>query len=251
MLSDEQLSRYSRQILLHDFDIAAQERLLSASVLIVGLGGLGCPSALYLAAAGVGHLRLADGDTVELSNLQRQIAHAQSDVGRNKAASVAESIAALNADTRVEVVGARLQEGDLTDLLQDISLVVDATDNYPIRFALNRACIAAGIPMVSAAAVRAEGNVAVFDPHRGGPCYECLYREVDADSALRCSDSGVLAPVVGVLGTLQALEVLKVLTDYGHALRGAILQLDLRNMDIQRLRLGPREDCPACGHLQR
>jgi adenylyltransferase/sulfurtransferase len=246
MLSDEQLQRYSRQLMLHEFDVAGQERLLQSTVLVVGLGGLGSPAALYLAAAGVGKLVLADGDVVELSNLQRQIAHAEADIGRNKASSAAAAIAELNPGVSVQVVASDLQEDTLPGLLEGIDLVVDATDNYPIRFALNRACIAASIPLVSAAAVRSEGQVAVFDPRRGGPCYRCLYPDTGAHSALNCSDSGVLAPLVGVIGSLQAMEALKVLAGFGEPLLGRILLLDLRSTEVRSLALAARPDCPDC-----
>ena len=251
MLTDAQLLRYNRQLLLHDFDVAGQERLLASRVLIVGLGGLGCPAALYLAAAGVGTLVLADGDTVEASNLQRQVAHTEADLGRNKAHSAAAAVSAINAGTIVEVLPRHLQARDLPVLLQSVDLVLDASDNYPVRFALNRACIDAGLPLVSAAAVRAEAQVAVFDPHRGGPCYRCLYREGDGDAALSCSQSGVFAPLVGVVGSLQAMEALKVLSGYGEPLRDALLVLDLRSMDIRRLALTPAADCPDCSQLRR
>lgn len=249
MLTDAQLLRYNRQILLHDFDIAGQERLRRSRVLVVGLGGLGCPAALYLAAAGVGELVLADGDVVELSNLQRQIAHTSKDIGTNKARSAAATIAALNPEVRVEIVEQALTEVSMPALVSGVDLVLDATDNYPVRFALNRACIAAARPLVSAAAVRAEGQLAVFDPARGGPCYRCLYAEGEQDTALSCSESGVLAPLVGVIGSLQAMEAVKLLTGFGEALRGKLLVLDLRNLDIRRLALNAREDCPACSHL--
>lgn len=250
MLTDTQLLRYNRQLLLHDFDVAGQEKLAAASVLVVGLGGLGCPAALYLAAAGVGKLILADGDEVELSNLQRQIAHTESDLGMNKAVSVADSIRALNPDIQLEVLQERLEEEAVDHAVAGADLVVDASDNYAIRFALNRACIAADVPLVSAAAVRSEAQVAVFDPHRGGPCYRCLYEEGASDAALSCSESGVLAPLVGVVGSLQAMEALKILADYGEPLRGRILMLDLRSMDLRTLDLAPSADCPDCAHLR-
>ena len=249
MLSDEQLMRYNRQILLHDFDVAGQERLQRSRVLVVGLGGLGCPAALYLAAAGVGELLLADGDDVELSNLQRQIAHSGDDIGTNKARSAAMAIASLNPEVKLEVITRALVEDTMPELVARVDLVVDATDNYPVRFALNRACIAVGVPLVSGAAVRSEGQVAVFDPVRGGPCYRCLYASDEAATALSCSDSGVLAPLVGVIGSLQAMEALKLLSGFGETLRGKLLLLDLRSMDIRQLTLPPRADCPDCCHL--
>lgn len=251
MLTDAQLLRYNRQILLHDFDIAGQERLQQSRVLIVGLGGLGCPAALYLAAAGVGELLLADGDVVELSNLQRQIAHTDADIGRNKARSAAASIAALNPEVNVQLIEQSLIEADMPALLSRVDLVLDATDNYPVRFALNRACIAAGVPLVSAAAVRSEGQLALFDPLRGGPCYACLYTEGDTDTALSCSESGVLAPLVGVIGSLQAMEALKILSGFGEPLRGKLLVIDLRTTEFRELLLPVRPDCPACADLTR
>lgn len=249
MLSDTQLMRYNRQLLLHDFDIAGQERLQQSRVLVVGLGGLGCPAALYLAAAGVGSLVLVDGDAVELGNLQRQIAHGDADIGVNKARSAATAITALNPEVTLEVIEEFLTEEAMPALVSRVDLVVDATDNYPARFALNRVCVAHAIPLVSGAAVRSEGQLAVFDPTRGGPCYRCLYSETDADTALSCSESGVLAPVVGVVGSLQAMEAIKVLSGFGEPLRGKLLLMDLRTMDMQQLALAPREDCPACAHL--
>lgn len=250
MLSDSELERYSRQLLLPEFDIAGQEALGRARVLLVGLGGLGSPVALYLAAAGVGELRLVDGDTIEASNLQRQIAHGEADLGRGKAQSAAEAVTRLNSRVRVRVLPERLGEDGLADACATIDLAVDATDNYPTRFALNRACIVAGIPLVSAAAVRTEGQVATFHPASGGGCYRCLYPEQGAESALRCSDSGVLGPVVGVVGSLLALEVIKQLSGMPGSLAGALLTLDLGDYRIQRLALRARPGCPDCGGQQ-
>ena len=248
-MNDEQLLRYSRQLLMNDFDVPCQERLLRSAVLVVGLGGLGCPAALYLAAAGVGRLVLADGDVVEPGNLQRQIAHGVADLGTNKAQSAAAAIAAIDPAVTVQVHPRSLDEAAMGDLAARVDLVIDATDNYPARFALNRASIAAGVPLVSAAAVRSEGQLAVFDPRRGGPCYRCLYNESEEENALGCSESGVLAPLVGVLGSLQAMEALKLLSGFGEPMRGRLLLADLRTLDIRQLVLPRRRDCPDCGHL--
>lgn len=250
MLSDEQLLRYNRQILLHQFDVAGQEKLGAASVLVLGLGGLGSPAALYLAAAGVGTLVLADDDTVELSNLQRQLAHGLEDLGRNKAESAAATIAAINPHVSCRTVTGRLEGEALLAEVCSVDLVIDCSDNYPTRFALNRACISAAIPLVSAAAVGSEGQLAVFDPHLGGACYRCLYPREGASAALSCSDSGVLAPVVGVFGSLQAMEALKLLAGYGEPLRDTLLVMDLGSGQQQRLSLQPRQDCPDCRHLR-
>ena len=250
MLGDRDLLRYNRQILMHDFDVAGQERLQASRVLLVGLGGLGCPAALYLAAAGVGEMVLVDGDAVELSNLQRQIAHREEDIGANKAVSAAAAIQSLNPTVKLTVVQQRLTEAAMPELLSGVDLVLDTTDNFAVRFALNRACIAARLPLVSAAAVRSEGQLAVFDTARGGPCYRCLYDESDNSTAQSCSESGVLAPVVGVLGSLQAMEALKILSGFGEPLRDKLLVLDLRSMEIRRLALAAQADCPACSPLR-
>jgi len=251
MLNDDQLLRYSRQILLNDFDVAGQERLLAARVLIVGLGGLGCPAALGLAAAGVGEVLLADDDGGGGTAPERQIAHGDADIGSSKASSAAAAVAALNPATKVEVIERRLGREDLGPLLARVDLVLDATDNYGSRFALNRACIAAGLPLVSAAAVRSEAQLAVFDPVRGGPCYRCLYAPGEDDTALNCAESGVLAPLVGVVGSMQALEALKLLAGYGEPLTGALLVMDFATMDLRRLALHAKSDCPDCSHIQR
>ena len=249
MLSDEQLLRYNRQIMLPDLDIAGQERLLQARVLIVGLGGLGCPAALYLAAAGIGTLLLADGDSVELSNLQRQIAHGEKDIGQNKVASAAASIAALNRETVVKTLPRRLGDEDLRHELGSVDLVVDASDSFATRFAVNRACVEAGVPLVSGAAIRSEGQVAVFDPAAGTPCYRCLYSDGTGDEELSCSQSGVLAPMVGVIGSLQALEAVKVLAKFGEPLLGAMLVVDGWSLQVRRVLLKPDPQCPVCGSV--
>ncbi len=247
MLNDEQLLRYSRQIMLPNFDVAGQERLLNSRALIIGLGGLGCPVALYLAAAGVGTLLLADGDRVELSNLQRQVAHAQSRLDMNKAQSAAEAVAANNPETVLEVVPSHLDEAALADHIGKVDLVVDASDSFATRFAVNRVCWQAGVPVVSGAAIRSEGQVAVFDPRCGGPCYRCLYRdEQGGDETLSCAESGVLAPVVGVIGCLQALEAIKILAQFGEPISGHMLVVDAWSLLVQRLTLKPDSNCPVC-----
>lgn len=254
MITDEQLLRYSRQIMLPALDVAGQERLLQSRVLIVGLGGLGCPVALYLAAAGVGHLLLADGDVVEASNLQRQIAHGQADLGRSKVESAADSVAALNPDTRITRIERRLDAQNLGVLLEDVDVVVDASDSFASRFAINRACVEMGVPVVSGAAIRSEGQVAVFDPASGGPCYRCVYADeqgegdgkAKGDEALSCSQSGVLAPIVGVIGSLQALETVKLIAGFGEPLRGHLLLIDGWSLQVQRVKLKRDPACPHC-----
>lgn len=247
MLSDADLERYSRQLLVPDVDVAGQEALAAATVLVVGLGGLGCPAALYLAAAGIGGLRLADGDRVELSNLQRQIAHTEAGLGDNKAVSAARAVRAINRGVGVDVIARHLDADSMGAAVRGADLVLDASDRFATRLALNRACVAAGVPLLSAAAIRMEGQLALFDPARGGPCYRCLYPEAAAgDASPACAENGVLGPVVGVLGSLQALEAIKFLVGMERNLRGAVLMLDLRSLSVQRLVLERRDGCPDC-----
>lgn len=247
MLADSDLDRYSRQLLLPDIDVAGQDALAAATVLVVGLGGLGSPAALYLAAAGVGTLRLADGDQVELSNLQRQIAHTEAALGENKALSAARAVRAINHTVRVEAIEHHLDANSMAEAVRGVDLVLDASDRFATRYALNRACVAAQLPLLSAAAIRLEGQLGLFDTARGGPCYRCLYPYGAADDrSLACAESGVLGPVVGVLGSLQALEAIKYLVGMEPSLRDAVLVLDLRNLSLQRLALGRRRGCPDC-----
>ena len=247
MISDEQLLRYNRQIMVPGFDVAGQERLLAATVLIVGLGGLGCPAALYLAAAGVGELLLADGDPVELSNLQRQIAHGEADLGANKAQSAAAAIARINSAARITPIPQRLDEAALRRHAARADLVVDATDSFQSRLDINRACLAARTPWVSGAAIRSEGQVAVFDPAAPTACYRCLYPEDSAPPESSCAETGILAPIVGIIGALQALEALKLLADSPRPRSSALLILDGATLNTRTLRLQPNPACPCCG----
>ena len=245
-MNDEQLMRYSRQIMLPDFDIAGQEALLKSRVLILGLGGLGCPAALYLGAAGVGHLILADGDQVELSNLQRQIAHRGNSLGEYKVNSAASSIRALNPDVNITPICENLTGSALAETVAAVDLVVDASDNFAVRFALNSACIEHRVPLVSGAAIRLEGQISVFDlRNTESPCYACLYPQ-GSSSDLSCSESGVLAPLVGVIGSLQAMEAIKLLTSLGRALVGRLLVLDGNYMMFNEFNLKKNPACPAC-----
>lgn len=247
MMNDTQLLRYSRQIMLPQFDVAGQEALLAARVMIVGLGGLGCPVALYLAAAGVGELVLVDDDEVELSNLQRQIAHRADSLGMNKVDSAERAVKALNPDVTVRCHTQRVDEAGLDTLLHDITLVVDATDNFEIRFALNRACHRQRLPLVSGAAIRMEGQVTVFDfRQHDSPCYACLHEE-GSDAVLNCSQNGVMAPLVGMIGSMQAMEAVKLLAAIGTSLHGRLLVVDAMEMEHRTLRLRARPECPVCG----
>lgn len=246
-MDDRQLLRYSRQIMLPGFDVEGQERLLAARVLIVGLGGLGSPAALYLAGAGVGELWLADHDTVDLTNLQRQIAHGEADLDRPKVASAADRLRRLNGATRLHTVTERLTGETLAQAVAKVDLVLDCTDNFATRFALNAACWAGGKPLVSGAAIRSEGQLLVIDPRRPeSPCYRCLYDERAQDGQLTCSENGVLAPLVGVIGSLQALEAIKLLAGYGDPAVGRLQVFDAARLEWRSLQLRKAAGCPVC-----
>lgn len=245
-MNDNQLLRYSRQIMLPDVDIDGQEKLLAASVLIIGLGGLGSPVAMYLAAAGVGHLTLVDFDAVDLTNLQRQIIHTTDRIGINKAASAAETLRELNPDVSITCIEKLLDADELSVQIKQATVVVDCTDNFTTRFAINAACVAAKVPLVSGAAIRLEGQIAVFDARdKTSPCYRCLYEENDDD--LTCVANGVLAPVVGVIGSMQALEAIKLICGFGTTLAGRLLLLDARHSQWRELKLQKDNNCPVCG----
>ncbi|MDH3526096.1 MAG: molybdopterin-synthase adenylyltransferase MoeB [Gammaproteobacteria bacterium] len=246
-MNDDQLLRYSRQILLPQVGIAGQEKLLATRALIVGAGGLGSPAAIYLAAAGVGHLVIADDDRVELSNLQRQILHHESDIGRDKVASAMDTLAAINPEVQVTPIAERLQGGRLEQAVSAADLVLDCSDNFATRFAVNQACVTHRTPLVSGAAVRLEGQVAVFIPGReDSPCYSCLYREGE-DEDQTCSENGVLSPLVGIIGSLQALEAVKVALSLGQDLCGRLVVFDAYRHEWRTLKVPRDPGCPVCG----
>lgn len=244
---DEQLLRYSRQILLEQIDVEGQQRLLDSRVLIVGMGGLGSPAALYLAGAGVGELWLADDDRVDLTNLQRQIIHATADLDRPKTDSAAARLAALNPEVRIHQLDQRLLGEQLREAVARVDLVLDCTDNFTTRQALNSTCVALRKPLVSGAAIRLQGQVSVFDPgDPASPCYQCLYGDGD-DVALSCSEAGVVGPLVGVVGSLQALEALKLLAGFGEPLVGRLLLIDALSSRFRELRIRRDPGCGCCG----
>jgi len=246
-MNNDQLLRYSRHILLPQMDVAGQEALLDATVLVIGLGGLGCPAAMYLASSGIGHLVLADADTVDLTNLQRQIAHGTGNIGMSKVASAAESIARLNDTVRVTKLDQRLEGDALDAAVKGADVILDCTDNFSTRFAINAAAVKYKVPLVSGAAIRLEGQVSVFDVRdAGNPCYQCLYQDGD-DMQLSCSESGVMAPLVGIIGTLQALEAIKLITGIGSTLAGRLLFLDAQTMQFREMKLKKNPACPCCG----
>ncbi|MFP4076484.1 MAG: HesA/MoeB/ThiF family protein [Halochromatium sp.] len=245
-MSPDEETRYSRQILVPGFGEDGQRRLRQASVLIVGLGGLGSPVAMYLAAAGVGRLLLADFDAVDLSNLQRQILHSSERIGWTKVDSAVAALSALNPHVELLPIKRNLSPARLAELSAEVDLIVDASDNFQTRYAVNAACVQAGIPLVSGAAIRAEGQLAVFSGRPGDPCYQCLYPD-DGQAGERCEREGVLAPLVGIIGSLQATEAIKILAGYGTPLFSTFLLLDARSMAIRTLGIPPDPACPVCG----
>lgn len=247
MLTDEELLRYSRQILLQQVDVDGQLKLKNSRVLIVGLGGLGSPVALYLAAAGVGELHVADFDTVDLTNLQRQIVHDTSSVGQSKVDSALRRLGAINPEIKLVAHRSALDTDSLADAVAAVDLVLDCCDNFGTREAVNKACVAARKPLVSGAAIRLEGQLSVFDSRQPtSPCYHCLYGR-GSDEDLTCSEAGVLGPLVGLVGSLQALEALKILAGFGEPLVGRLLLVDAMTTRFRELRVKRDPACSVCG----
>ncbi|SFC03474.1 adenylyltransferase and sulfurtransferase [Marinospirillum celere] len=248
-MTDQELLRFSRQLLLPEIDVAGQQRLLQSRVLIIGLGGLGSPVALYLAAAGVGELHLADHDEVDLSNLQRQIVHQESSIGQLKVESGAQQLQRINSQLKLRTYPEKLEGQALLQAISEVDLVCDCSDRFSTRFAVNRACWQAGKPLVSGAAIRFSGQLAVFDPRQEtSPCYACIYDEKAQDEELTCSESGVLAPLVGVIGSLQAVEAMKLLAICGQPAVGKLVTYDALRAEMRTLKLAKDPQCACCGH---
>ena len=248
-MDDTTLLRYSRQIMLPELDIAGQEKLLDAKVLVLGMGGLGCPVALYLSATGIGELVLADDDEVEISNLQRQIAHFQNSVGMNKAKSVGATLTKLNPNQRTTLIEYRMNSSDLEQRLPSIDLVIDCTDNLKSRYLINEICWKHNKPLISGAAIRWEGHVSMFNGSvRDSPCYQCLYPEENNLNAtnLNCSENGVVSPLVGIIGTTQAMEAIKVITGIGETLLGKVAYYDAKQAEWKKFSLPKATNCPIC-----
>ena len=247
-MRDDQFSRYSRHMVLSQIGLEGQRRLLSARVLLVGAGGLGSPIAMYLAASGVGQLVLADFDVVELSNLQRQILHTTLDIARPKVESGKQTLEALNPDVEIVTINRVFDEDDdeFRSEVDKADVVVDGTDNFETRFALNRACVATKTPLVSGAALRTDGQVTVFDPRDPqSPCYRCLYTE-DNSEGEACSDVGVFSPLLGIIGSIEAAETIKILIGAGDTLTGRVIVIDVMSMEWRSLRLKKDPGCPVC-----
>lgn len=247
-MNDAQLLRYSRHILLDEVGIDGQQQLSNSHALIIGAGGLGSPVALYLGSAGVGSITVVDHDTVDATNLQRQIAHTTADLGRPKAYSIQQSIAAINPDVNVRVIIQRADDALLNELVKQASVVLDCTDNFGTRHAINRACLRYGKPLVSGAAIQFDGQVTVYDPRDiKSPCYACVFPEATRPEETQCATMGVFAPLVGIIGSVQAGEALKLLMNVGKALTGRLLMLDARSMTWSEIKLPRDTDCSVCG----
>jgi len=248
-LDDEQLLRYSRHILLPEIGIEGQQRLLAAHALVIGAGGLGSPVCLYLAASGVGHITLCDHDKVDLTNLQRQIVHDTESIGQPKVESAARTLARINPQAQITAIQERIEGARLEELVAQVDVVIDATDNFATRHAINRACVKFRKPLVSGAGIRFDGQLAVFDLRNpASPCYHCLFPEDGDLEEMRCAVMGVFAPLVGVVGSLQAAEALKLLMGVGEPLVGRLLLLDILSMQWRTVKLKRDPTCKVCGH---
>lgn len=247
-LNDEQLLRYSRHILLPELGIEGQQKLLAAHALVIGAGGLGSPVSLYLAASGVGRITLCDHDKVDLTNLQRQIVHHTDSIGTQKVESAQRTLARINPEVKIAALAERMQGSRLEELVSQSDVVVDATDNFATRHAINRACVKFHKPLVSGAAVRFDGQVAVFDLRRDdSPCYNCLFPEDGDAEEMRCAVMGVFAPLVGIIGSIQAAEALKLIMAVGEPLQARLLLLDALSMQTRTVRLSRDPACKVCG----
>lgn len=249
-MNDQQLLRYSRHILLDDIGIEGQAKLLAAHALVIGAGGLGSPAAFYLASAGIGTITLVDNDTVDLTNLQRQILHTTSRVGQAKAQSGKQTLAEINPEIKVEALVERAEGERLAELVRQADVVLDCSDNFATRHAVNRACVAHGVPLVSGAAVRFDGQIAVFDRRDATsdhPCYACLFPPEQEFEEVQCATMGVFAPLVGIIGAMQAAEALKLLCGIGPTLAGRLLLLDARGMEWTSIKVTRNAVCSVCG----
>ena len=247
-MNDNQLLRYSRHILLDEIGIEGQEKLLAAHALVIGAGGLGSPAAYYLASAGIGKITLVDNDTIDLTNLQRQILHTTERVGRHKAQSGKETLVQINPEVEVVALTERAEGERLSELVAQATVVLDCSDNFITRHAVNRACVTHKVPLVSGAAIRFDGQIAVFDTRQAdAPCYACLFPPDQQFEEVLCSTMGVFAPLVGIIGTMQAAEALKLVAGIGESLAGRLLLLDARSMEWSSIKVGRSAACAVCG----
>jgi molybdopterin/thiamine biosynthesis adenylyltransferase len=248
-MNDQQLLRYSRHILLDEIDIEGQEKLLAAHVLIIGAGGLGSPAAFYLASAGIGTITLVDDDTVDLTNLQRQILHTTQRVGQAKVLSGQQTLNEINPTIQIVALQERVSDARLNELVSSATVVLDCSDNFATRHAINRACVANRVPLVSGAAIKFDGQVSVFDKrNENAPCYSCLFPQDQQFEEVNCGTMGVFAPLVGIIGSTQAAEALKIVAGIGNSLSGRLLLLDARSMEWSSIKFARNAACSVCGH---
>lgn len=247
-MNDEQLLRYSRHLLLEEIDVEGQEKLLRSQVLVIGVGGLGSAAAPYLAAAGVGHITLMDHDQVELTNLQRQIAHTETSISKNKADSGKAFLQNLNSSIRIEAIQAKATESLLDDLLPGVDIVLDCTDNFLTRHLINASCVKHSTPLVSGSALRFDGQISVFDPRNPiSPCYACIFSPEESIEEVSCASMGIFSPLVGIIGAMQTAQALQILIGFGEPLVGRMLLWNGRNTQIDEIRIARNPDCPVCG----
>lgn len=246
-MDDEQLARYSRHLLLPQIDLEGQQRLFNSRVLIIGLGGLGSPAALYLAASGVGRITLSDPDRIELSNLQRQILYRTQNIGHSKTASAQAHLQQLNPDVSFTPINHKLSAPELTELLPDIDVVIDASDNFPSRYLINKACVISETALVTGAAIGFNGQITVINPKvKNSACYHCLYPEATEERAENCADHGVFSPLLGIIGSIQACETIKILVGFGATLENRLLQINAQTMSIKCTPFSREPTCPTC-----
>ena len=245
-LTDTQLERYSRHILIPQIDVTGQQKLLATHVLIIGAGGLGSPAAMYLASSGIGKITLCDSDEVEISNLQRQIIHHSSDIGKLKVISAKSKLNDLNPEVVIEVSGESLQGKPLIEAVRKADIVIDASDNFDTRFAVNKACVNEQKPLVSGSAISLRGQLSVFNLRQNSPCYQCLFPQATDNSEENCSDRGVISPLVGIIGSIMAVETLKIALNIGKSLDGRLLILDAETMHWRDITIRADPDCPVC-----
>ena len=247
-MNDEQLLRYSRHLLLEDIDVEGQEKLLKAHALIIGAGGLGSAVAPYLTAAGLGHITLVDHDDVELTNLQRQIIHTESTVGKSKVASGKQFLQQLNSSIQIETIQSKANEALLDELLPSVDIVLDCTDNFSTRQLINANCVKHLKSLVSGSALRFDGQVSVFDPrNENSPCYGCIFSPVETFEEVSCASMGIFSPLVGIIGAIQAAQALQVLIGFGEPLVGRMLLWNARTTQVDQIRIARNPDCPVCG----
>ena len=245
-MNDQELLRYSKQVMLPQIEIEGQQKIMDSTMLIIGVGGLGSPTALYLAASGVGHIIIADFDQVDLSNLQRQIIHGTSDIGDDKVNSAKAKMLEINPNIKVTIANEIVHDDNLASLIKDVDIVLDGTDNFESRFEINKACVEFQKPLVSAAVIRLEGQISVFKGYeKDQPCYQCLYTE-EGDDNESCVQNGVLAPVAGLIGTIQALQAIKVILSLGDELCGTLLLVDGLDLSFRKVKIGKDLKCPIC-----